>query len=131
MEQIIDGAFGLGIAGFMLLIVLIVILFFVGKMASVFTKIPEKFDVLSNKIAESNKELSNQLIKTLVVQENILSVMKDTISSVNNNTTKMAIVEDKIESTQKMIKDISNISENTIRKIDEVNEKVTKIISNK
>nr|DAV25196.1 MAG TPA: hypothetical protein [Caudoviricetes sp.] len=128
MENIIANAFELGLPGFMLLIVLLIVIFFVAKMSNVFIKVPEKFDVLTERIADSNKELSNQLIKTSVIQESILSIMKETMVSVNNNTTRMAVLENKIENNYQKIDEVSLRSEDTIDKLENINLKLETVL---
>lgn len=128
MDNIIAGAFELGIPGFMLLIVLLVITYLVSKLSSLFLKMPEKFDVLTERIADSNKELSNQLIKTAVIQENILSIMKETMVAVNNNTLRMAVLENKIENNYIKIDEVSMRNEDTIEKLDNINTKLESVL---
>jgi hypothetical protein len=128
MDNIITNAFEFGLPGFMLLIVLLIVIFFVAKMSNVFIKMPEKFDVLTERIADSNKELSNQLIKTSVIQENILSIMKETMVSVNNNTTRMAVLENKIENNYQKIDEVALRSEDTIDKLENINLKLETVL---
>lgn len=128
MDDLMKNAFELGLPGFMLLIVLLVVMFFVVKMSSVFIKMPEKFDVLTERIADSNKELSNQLIKTSVIQENILSIMKETMVAVNNNTMRMAVLESKIENNYQKIDEVSLRNEDTIDKLENINSKLETVI---
>lgn len=128
MNNVVNGAFELGIPGFMLLIVLLIVLFFIIKMSSVFIKMPEKFDVLTERIAESNKELSSQLIKTSTVQENILSIMKETMVAVNNNTLRMAVLENKIENNYNKIDEVSLRNEEAIDRLDTVNAKLETVL---
>lgn len=130
MDNLIKNAFELGLPGFMLLIVLLVVIFFVAKMSSVFIKMPDKFDVLTERIADSNKELSNQLIKTSVIQENILSIMKETMVAVNNNTMRMAVLESKIENNYQKIDEVSLRNEDTIDKLENINFKLETVIVN-
>lgn len=124
MNTIITSSFELGATGFMLLIVLMTVLLLVSKMATVFSKMPDKFDVLTERIAESNKELSNQLIKTSTVQENILSIMKETMISVNNNTVKMAVLEEKVEKNLNKIEEVVSKNEDAIGKLCEIDAKL-------
>lgn len=124
MNNIVAGSLELGTSGFMLLIVLMTVLLFVSKMAAVFSKMPDKFDVLTERIAESNKELSNQLIKTGTVQENILSIMKETMISVNNNTVKMAVLEEKLEKNLDKIEEVVSKNEDTIDRLCEIDAKL-------
>lgn len=128
MDDLIKNAFELGLPGFMLLIVLLIVVFFVAKMSSVFIKMPEKFDVLTERIADSNKELSNQLIKTSVIQENILSIMKETMVAVNNNTTRMTVLENKIENNYQKIDEVSLRNEDTIDKLENINYKLETVL---
>ena len=121
MEKIIENAFHLGMPGFMLLIVLIIVMFFVVKMSNMFLKMPDKFDALTERIADSNKELSNQLIKTSVIQENILSIMKETMVAVNNNTLRMAVLENKIENNYMKIDEVVTKNDETIDKLENIN----------
>ena len=99
-------------------------------MSSVFIKMPDKFDVLTERIADSNKELSNQLIKTSVIQENILSIMKETMVAVNNNTMRMAVLESKIENNYQKIDEVSLRNEDTIDKLENINFKLETVIVN-
>lgn len=124
INDIVTGSLELGTSGFMLLIVLMTVLLFVSKMATVFSKMPDKFDVLTERIAESNKELSNQLIKTGTVQENILSIMKETMISVNNNTVKMAVLEEKLEKNLSKIEEVVSKNEDTIDRLCEIDAKL-------
>lgn len=137
MSQIIDGAFKLGLAGFILLIVLIILLTMLSKMTCIFTAIPEKFDLLTDKLAESNKnmttqlinsnkELSCQLTKTLVIQENILAVMKETIVTINNNSVKIAILENKLDNNHEAIQEISKKTDATMRELKEIKNLIIK-----
>lgn len=128
MDNIVTNAFELGLPGFMLLIVLIIVIFFVAKMLGVFIKMPEKFDVLTERIADSNKELSNQLIKTSVIQENILSIMKETMVAVNNNTLRMAVLENKIDNNSQKIDEVSMRNEDTIDKLEDINTKLETVL---
>lgn len=121
MEKIIENAFHLGMPGFMLLIVLMIVMFFVVKMSNMFLKMPDKFDALTERIADSNKELSNQLIKTSVIQENILSIMKETMVAVNNNTLRMAVLENKIENNYMKIDEVVTKNDETIDKLENIN----------
>lgn len=130
MDNLIKNAFELGLPGFMLLIVLLIVIFFVAKMSNVFIKMPDKFDVLTERIADSNKELSNQLIKTSVIQENILSIMKETMVAVNNNTMRMAVLESKIENNYQKIDEVSLRNEDTIDKLENINFKLETVIVN-
>lgn len=109
-------ALELGTSGFMLLIVLMLTF----KMYKIFEKIPEKFDLLTQRLEESNKELSNQLIKTAIIQESILSIIKETIVSVNNNTLKMVVLENKIENSYEKIQEIAKKTDDTIDEIREL-----------
>lgn len=129
MNNMVDGALGLGISGFMLLIVLIITLYTIVKMSGVFLKLPEKFDTLTERLADSNKELSNQLIKTSAVQESILLIMKETMIAVNNNTGRMSIIEEKIENNISELRDVSLSNNNVIRKLDTIDTKISKVMS--
>ena len=128
MDNMVSNAFELGLSGFMLLIVLLVVIYFVAKMSTVFLKMPEKFDVLTERIADSNKELSNQLIKTSILQENILSIMKETMVSVNNNTVRVAVLENKIETNYQKIDEVSIRNEETIDRLDNINTKLEAVL---
>lgn len=112
-------ALELGTSGFMLLIVLMLTF----KMYKIFEKIPEKFDLLTQRLEESNKDLSSQLIKTAIIQESILSIIKETIVSVNNNTLKMVALENKIENSYEKIQEISKKTDDTIEEIRDLNSK--------
>ena len=129
MDNITNGAFELGLSGFMLLIVLVIVVYFVAKMSSVFIKMPEKFDMLTERIADSNKELSNQLIKTSILQENILSIMKETMVAVNNNTMRMAVLENKIEANYDKIEEVASRNEDTIEKLETINIKLETVLT--
>ena len=117
MDNLTTKAFELGMSGFMLLIVLILVVILVGRTYNSFAKIPDKLDSLTDKIAESNKELSNQLVKTSIIQENILSIMKETMISINNNTVKMAIIENKLDEVNFKLDEVKKIAENNVAKL--------------
>lgn len=124
MEQIVDNAFELGLPGFILLIVLIAITVIIGKMFTIFSKMTEKFDTLTERIADSNKELSNQLIKSAVTQDSILAIMKETMVAVNNNTVRMALLENKMESNNDKLQEISVKTDNTADKMETIHIKM-------
>lgn len=128
MEQIVTNAFELGIPGFILLITLIAVLLVIGKMFSIFQSMTEKFDVLTDRIADSNKELSNQLIKSAVTQDSILSIMKETMVAVNNNTVRMAVLENKMEGNYGKLQEVSNKTDNAVDKIEMYHTKMETLI---
>lgn len=128
MESIVSNAFELGVAGFLLLAVLIIVTMLIAKMFTVFQGVTEKFDTLTERIADSNKELSNQLIKSSVTQESILSIMKETMIAVNNNTTRMAVLENKMESNYDKLQEISVKTSDTADKISDIHAKMEVII---
>lgn len=128
MDSIVSNAFELGVAGFLLLAVLIIVTMLIGKMFTVFQGVTEKFDTLTERIADSNKELSNQLIKSSVTQESILSIMKETMIAVNNNTTRMAVLENKMESNYDKLQEISVKTSDTADKISDIHAKMEVII---
>lgn len=128
MDVIVSNAFELGVAGFLLLMVLIIVTMLIGKMFSVFQGVTEKFDTLTERIADSNKELSNQLIKSSVTQESILSIMKETMVAVNNNTTRMAVLENKMESNYSKLQEISVKTSDAADKISDIHSKMETVI---
>lgn len=97
INNIAEGAFELGLTGFLVFVVLVIVGLLIGKLFSVFQQIIVKFDILTERISDSNKELSNQLIKTYTTQENMLEIIKETMVAVNNSAKQMSILQTKLE----------------------------------
>lgn len=128
MDKIVANAFELGLPGFLILTVLIIVTIVIIRLFTVFQKVTEKFDVLTDRIADSNKELSNQLIKSSITQESILSIMKETMVTVNNNTVRMAVLENKMESNYGKLSEISDKTNDTIARLEDMHVKMEAIL---
>lgn len=128
MDEIVGKAFELGLPGFILLTVLVIVITVIARLFTVFQKVTDKFDLLTERMAESNKELSNQLIKSSVTQESILSIMKETMVAVNNNTVRMAVLENKMESNYDKLSEISNKTDDTVIRLEDMHIKMEAIL---
>lgn len=131
MENIIYNAFELGVAGFILLIALIAVSMLITRMFTLFKTMTEKFDTFTERLADSNKELSNQLVRSSVTQDSILSVMKETMVAVNNNTVRMAVLENKMENSYDKLQEISNKTDSTIDKMESIHIQIETLIREK
>ena len=161
MDKIVEKAFELGLPGFLLLVVLMLMSTLVVKMFGAINSnnnsikvgmseitaairsdlggMSEKLQLLTERVIDtnaslntqlinSNSEMSNLIAQSSIRQDNILSVMKETIVSVNNNTLRMAILENKTEGIYTKIQEVSVKADTTADKLDDINLKLETMI---
>ena len=102
-ESFIIKAAELSSSAFMLIIVLIL----TSKMYNIFTQTTEKLDKITTELSDSNKQLSNQLTKCIMMQENVLNTLKDAITSKEDTYIHIINLENKIDNTYNKINKIA------------------------
>jgi uncharacterized coiled-coil protein SlyX len=122
-ESFIIKAAELSSSAFMLIIVLIL----TSKMYNIFTQTTEKLDRMTTELANSNKQLSNQLIKCITMQENVLNTLKDTMTSVKDTSIHMISLETKIDNTYNKINEIAIDVVDSNMKIELLKDKMSKL----
>ena len=122
-ESFIIKAAELGSSAFMLIIVLIL----TSKMYNIFTQTTEKLDRMTTELANSNKQLSNQLTKCVTMQENVLNTLKDTMTSVKDTSIHMISLETKIDNTYNKINEIAIDVVDSNMKIELLKDKMSKL----
>lgn len=122
-ESFIIKAAELSSSAFMLIIVLIL----TSKMYNIFTQTTEKLDRMTTELANSNKQLSNQLIKCITMQENVLNTLKDTMTSVKDTSIHMISLEAKIDNTYNKINEIAIDVVDSNMKIELLKDKMSKL----
>lgn len=121
-ESFIIKAAELSSSAFMLIIVLIL----TSKMYNIFTQTTEKLDKITTELSESNKQLSNQLTKCIMMQENVLNTLKDTMTSVKDTSIHMISLETKIDNTYNKINEIAIDVVDSNMKIELLKDKMSK-----
>lgn len=121
-ESFIIKAAELSSSAFMLIIVLIL----TSKMYNIFTQTTEKLDRMTTELANSNKQLSNQLTKCVTMQENVLNTLKDTMTSVKDTSIHMISLETKIDNTYNKINEIAIDVVDSNMKIELLKDKMSK-----
>ena len=99
-ESFIIKAAELSSSAFMLIIVLIL----TSKMYNIFTQTTEKLDKITTELSDSNKQLSNQLTKCIMMQENVLNTLKDTMTSTEDTYIHIINLENKIDNLREIDK---------------------------
>ena len=102
-ESFIIKAAELSSSTFMLIIVLIL----TSKMYNIFTQTTEKLDKITTELSDSNKQLSNQLTKCIMMQENVLNTLKDTMTSTEDTYIHIINLENKIDNTYNKVNKIA------------------------
>ena len=102
-ESFIIKAAELSSSAFMLIIVLIL----TSKMYNIFTQTTEKLDKITTELSDSNKQLSNQLTKCIMMQENVLNTLKDTMTSTEDAYIHIINLENKIDNTYNKVNKIA------------------------
>ena len=102
-ESFILKAAELSSSTFMLIIVLIL----TSKMYNIFTQTTEKLDKITTELSDSNKQLSNQLTKCIMMQENVLNTLKDTMTSEEDTYIHIINLENKIDDTYNKVNKIA------------------------
>ncbi len=102
-ESFIIKAAELSSSTFMLIIVLIL----TSKMYNIFTQTTEKLDKITTELSDSNKQLSNQLTKCIMMQENVLNTLKDTMTSEEDTYIHIINLENKIDDTYNKVNKIA------------------------
>lgn len=102
-ESFILKAAELSSSTFMLIIVLIL----TSKMYNIFTQTTEKLDKITTELSESNKQLSNQLTKCIMMQENVLNTLKDTMTSEEDTYIHIINLENKIDNVYNKVNKIA------------------------
>lgn len=119
-EQFIAKIAELGASTFILFIVLVITI----KIYNIFSNITKTIDNLSNVISERNQNLSNQMTQCIILQENLINSMKETMNYINSNNVKLLTLESKIDNMTDTIKESSLNMEKTNRKVEKILEKV-------
>ena len=102
-ESFIIKAAELSSSAFMLIIVLIL----TSKMYNIFTQTTEKLDKITTELSDSNKQLSNQLTKCIMMQENVLNTLKDAMTSTEDTYIHIINLENKIDNTYNKVNKIA------------------------
>lgn len=102
-ESFIIKAAELSSSTFMLIIVLIL----TSKMYNIFTQTTEKLDKITTELSDSNKQLSNQLTKCIMMHENVLNTLKDTMTSEEDTYIHIINLENKIDDTYNKVNKIA------------------------
>lgn len=121
-ESFIIKAAELSSSAFMLIIVLIL----TSKMYNIFTQTTEKLDKITTELSDSNKQLSNQLTKCIMMQENVLNTLKDTMTYVKDTSIHMISLETKIDNTYNKINEIAIDVVDSNMKIELLKDKMSK-----
>ena len=122
-ESFIIKAAELSSSAFMLIIVLIL----TSKMYNIFTQTTEKLDKITTELSDSNKQLSNQLTKCIMMQENVLNTLKDTMTYVKDTSIHMISLETKIDNTYNKINEIAIDVVDSNMKIELLKDKMNKL----
>ena len=122
-EEFIIKIAELSASAFMLVIVLLL----TNKMYNIFTQTTEKLDKMTTELADSNIQLSNQLTKCIMMQENVLNTLKDTMSSIKDTSVHMINLENKIDNTYNKINEIAIDVVDSNMKIELLKDKISKL----
>lgn len=122
-ESFIIKAAELSSSAFMLIIVLIL----TSKMYNIFTQTTEKLDKITTELSDSNKQLSNQLTKCIMMQENVLNTLKDTMTSTADTYIHIINLENKIDNTYNKVNKIAIDVVDSNMKIELLKDKMNKL----
>ena len=122
-ESFIIKAAELSSSTFMLIIVLIL----TSKMYNIFTQTTEKLDKITTELSDSNKQLSNQLTKCIMMQENVLNTLKDTMTSTEDTYIHIINLENKIDNTYNKVNKIAIDVVDSNMKIELLKDKMNKL----
>jgi uncharacterized coiled-coil protein SlyX len=122
-ESFIIKAAELSSSAFMLIIVLIL----TSKMYNIFTQTTEKLDKITTELSDSNKQLSNQLTKCIMMQENVLNTLKDTMTSTEDTYIHIINLENKIDNTYNKVNKIAIDVVDSNMKIELLKDKMNKL----
>ena len=122
-ESFIIKAAELSSSAFMLIIVLIL----TSKMYNIFTQTTEKLDKITTELSDSNKQLSNQLTKCIMMQENVLNTLKDAITSAEDTYIHIINLENKIDNTYNKVNKIAIDVVDSNMKIELLKDKMNKL----
>ena len=122
-EEFIIKIAELSASAFMLVIVLLL----TNKMYNIFTQTTEKLDKMTTELADSNIQLSNQLTKCIMMQENVLNTLNDTMSSIKDTSVHMISLENKIDNTYNKINEIAIDVGDSNMKIELLKDKISKL----
>ena len=122
-ESFIIKAAELGSSAFMLIIVLIL----TSKMYNIFTQTTEKLDKITTELSDSNKQLSNQLTKCIMMQENVLNTLKDAMTSTEDTYIHIINLENKIDNTYNKVNKIAIDVVDSNMKIELLKNKMNKL----
>lgn len=122
-ESFIIKAAELSSSAFMLIIVLIL----TSKMYNIFTQTTEKLDKITTELSDSNKQLSNQLTKCIMMQENVLNTLKDTMTSTEDAYIHIINLENKIDNTYNKVNKIAIDVVDSNMKIELLKDKMNKL----
>lgn len=122
-ESFILKAAELSSSTFMLIIVLIL----TSKMYNIFTQTTEKLDKITTELSDSNKQLSNQLTKCIMMQENVLNTLKDTTTSEEDSYIHIINLENKIDDTYNKVNKIAIDVVDSNMKIELLKDKMNKL----
>ena len=121
-ESFIIKAAELSSSAFMLIIVLIL----TSKMYNIFTQTTEKLDKITTELSDSNKQLSNQLTKCIMMQENVLNTLKDAMTSTEDTYIHIINLENKIDNTYNKVNKIAIDVVDSNMKIELLKDKMSK-----
>ena len=110
-------------SAFMLIIVLIL----TSKMYNIFTQTTEKLDKITTELSDSNKQLSNQLTKCIMMQENVLNTLKDAMTSTEDTYIHIINLENKIDNTYNKVNKIAIDVVDSNMKIELLKDKINKL----
>ena len=113
-EELIQKIAELGASTFILFIALVITI----KISNVFSNVSKKIDNLADVLSKNNKELSNQLTQCIVLQENLITTMKETVTLLNENNIKMLKLENKMDNIAMNVKDATLDLKKTNRKVE-------------
>lgn len=122
-ESFIIKAAELSSSAFMLIIVLIL----TSKMYNIFTQTTEKLDKITIELSDNNKQLSNQLTKCIMMQENVLNTLKDAITSTEGTYIHIINLENKIDNTYNKVNKIAIDVVDSNMKIELLKDKMNKL----
>ena len=122
-ESFIIKAAELSSSTFMLIIVLIL----TSKMYNIFTQTTEKLDKITTELSDSNKQLSNQLTKCIMMQENVLNTLKDAMTSTEDTYIHIINLENKIDNTYNKVNKIAIDVVDSNMKIELLKDKMNKL----
>ena len=122
-EEFIIKIAELSASAFMLIIVLIL----TSKMYNIFTQTTEKLDKITTELSDSNKQLSNQLTKCIMMQENVLNTLKDAMTSTEDTYIHIINLENKIDNTYNKVNKIAIDVVDSNMKIELLKDKMNKL----